>query len=132
MTNRTRRPLKTLLAHSSGASASEFALVVPLILAFLFGTIEFGRFMWTRNSLQTAVESAARCAALDTPQCNTVALTQAYAVNAAMGVNVVASAFTVATEACGSAVTATYQFTSITPLIPLNATINTRACRGFN
>ncbi len=122
---------KTFMARESGATAAEFALVVPIILAFLFGTMEFGRFMWTRNSLQTAVEAAARCSSLEAPQCGSVALTKAYAVASAMGVNVDTTAFTVNTETCGRVVTATYQFTSITPLIPLNATINARACRGL-
>lgn len=122
---------RALITQNRGAIAAEFALVVPLLLAFIFGTIEFGRFMWMRNSLQTAAEAAARCSALNSALCTTSADTQSYAVNSAMGVTVPPSTFAVSTEACGRVVTATYQFASITPLVPLNATISARACRSL-
>lgn len=121
----------SLLRENGGSMAAEFALVVPLLLALLFGTTEFGRFMWMRNSLQSGVEAASRCSALDIAPCTTTAGTQAYAVQKSMGVNVPPATFTVSTEACGRVVTASYPFASITPLIPLNATISARACRSL-
>lgn len=125
-----RFPLRALLIQNCGAIAAEFALVVPLLLVFSFGSIEFGRFMWMRNSLQTAAEAAARCSALNNPLCTTTAGTQAYAVSKAMGVSVPASTFAVSTATCGRVVTATYQFSTITPLVPISATITARACRS--
>jgi Flp pilus assembly protein TadG len=133
-------PLKRLLfpktwkgaADQNGATAAEFALVVPVFLTMVFGSIEVGRFMWIRSSLQTAVETAARCSALNSPSCSTIAATQTYAAQVAMGASVPSSAFTVATEACGRVVTASYNFTPITPLVPLDATITARSCRSVS
>ncbi|MBI5163715.1 MAG: pilus assembly protein [Magnetospirillum sp.] len=45
-----------------GSTAVEFALLMPVFLAFILGVIEFGRAMWTRSVMQFAVEQAARYA----------------------------------------------------------------------
>jgi Flp pilus assembly protein TadG len=47
---------------NSGASAVEFALAAPFLFLLLFAIIEFGRAWWAKNSLQYAVERAARYA----------------------------------------------------------------------
>lgn len=46
----------------SGQSLAEFALVLPLLLLMLLGIFEFGRFYYTRLTLQHAVREAARYA----------------------------------------------------------------------
>ncbi len=46
----------------SGQALVEFALVMPLILFLFFGVFEFGRFYFTRLTLQHAVAEAARFA----------------------------------------------------------------------
>lgn len=43
-----------------GAVAVEFALVVPIFLVLLFGTIEFGRLIYLWNTVQEVSRSAAR------------------------------------------------------------------------
>ena len=43
-----------------GASAVEFALVLPLLLALLFGTIEFGLLMYDKAMLTNACREGAR------------------------------------------------------------------------
>ena len=40
----------------------EFALVIPIVLFLLFGVFEFGRYYYTRISMQHAVSEAARFA----------------------------------------------------------------------
>lgn len=45
-----------------GASAAEFALVLPVLLLFLFGIIDIGRLMWTLNSAEKATQMGARAA----------------------------------------------------------------------
>jgi Flp pilus assembly protein TadG len=52
--------LKRLWRASSGSAAVEFALILPVMLLFTFGTFEFGRYFWTQNALQYAVEQTAR------------------------------------------------------------------------
>lgn len=126
-----RTGFMALAADRRGTTAAEFALIVPAFVAMVFGSIELGRFMWIRNSLQTAVEAAARCSAISAPACTTSAATRDYAVLMASVGDVTASAFTVTTDACGRTVTASYNFTAITPLVPLNATITAKSCRAL-
>ncbi len=56
-----RRRGSSLLSHTGGASAVEFALVITPLLLLLFGAIEFGRLLWTRQAIQSVVASTARC-----------------------------------------------------------------------
>lgn len=119
-----------LLADRSGAIAAEFAIVVPILLLLTFSIIEFGRVMWTRNVLQSAVEDAARCSALSRPECDTVAELQSYAVSKSAGLPVPAEAFEIDTAACGTRVVATYSFAAIVPIIPLDFDVDARACRA--
>ena len=46
----------------SGASAVEFALVLPLLLLFLFGIIDAGRYLWEVNKAEKATHYGARMA----------------------------------------------------------------------
>ena len=43
-----------------GAVAIEFALGLPIFLAMIYGVFEFGRIFWTQNTMEFAVEEAAR------------------------------------------------------------------------
>lgn len=51
-----------LLRDRSAGSAAEFALVLPLLLLFLFGMIDAGRWMWTYNRAEKATQMGARLA----------------------------------------------------------------------
>ena len=47
-------------ARRRGAALLEFVLVLPLLLAITFGTIEYGYAMYVKNTLQGAAREAAR------------------------------------------------------------------------
>jgi hypothetical protein len=56
------RTWKCLIRSTSGTSAVEFALVLPLFLVLLLGTIDAGRFLWEYNEAEKATQVGARVA----------------------------------------------------------------------
>src|ERR1700675_3482302 len=74
------------ISDISGAAAVEFAMILWPLMLLLLGTVDGGRMLWTQNSLQYAVEQAARCAAVNsTTTCSTAAQIQSYAATMAYG-----------------------------------------------
>ncbi|BCJ92406.1 hypothetical protein IZ6_31410 [Terrihabitans soli] len=57
----TLRLIKRFARDRRGASAVEFALVLLPFLVFVFGVMEFGRAMWTREALESVASAGARC-----------------------------------------------------------------------
>ncbi len=49
-----------LLKSQKGATAVEFAIILPLLLLLLFGIIEFSLFLFNRHVITNAVREAAR------------------------------------------------------------------------
>ena len=125
---------RRLARDRDGATAIEFALVAPLILAFTFGIIEVGHLMWTLGALNMAVEDAARCVSVSnvpTPPatlCDTQTHMQTYAVSRVWGMTVPASTFTLTTPSCGYLISASYPYTPIVGYIPMSLTITASAC----
>jgi Flp pilus assembly protein TadG len=54
--------LSTLRKSDAGSSSAEFSLVLPLLLLFIFGIIDAGRFMWEYNEAAKATQVGARVA----------------------------------------------------------------------
>jgi len=54
--------LVRLARDRRGASAAEFALVLPLLILFLLGIIDVGRLMWTFNQAEKATQVGVRAA----------------------------------------------------------------------
>jgi len=60
-----RHRLQRLVRDRSGSAMIEFAFALPILLLMVLGCIEFGRYYWIRNTLELAVEDAARFATLN-------------------------------------------------------------------
>jgi len=54
--------LSRLVRDRTASTASEFTLVLPLAILFLFGIIDVGRLMWTWNRAELATQWGARYA----------------------------------------------------------------------
>src|SRR5258708_4757780 len=118
-----------LWRSSGGTSAIEMAVLLPVLLTFLYGICEFGRALWTQSALEYAVEAAARCAALATASCNDTSSTQTYAASQVNGLTIPSSEFTVSTPSCGTKVSVTHAFDLAVPnLIPWNMTLSAQSC----
>ena len=54
--------MRRLLLNRNGSSAAEFALVLPLLLLFLLGILDCGRYLWEVNKAEKATQVGARVA----------------------------------------------------------------------
>jgi Flp pilus assembly protein TadG len=109
-TGRTR-----LWACDRGATAVEFAMVLPPLVMLMMGTISACLLLFSATSLHHAVEQAARCYSVNATQCGSASAAQTYAKNSYRGLN--KPQFTASTPACGHQVAATVS-------IALNAAIH--------
>lgn len=57
-----KRPIGRLVKSCRGATAAEFAMVLPVAIIFLLGIIDVGRLMWTWNQAEKATQMGARFA----------------------------------------------------------------------
>ena len=55
-----RRRLSQLCRDQRGAAAVEFAMIAPAFFALLLGIVDVGRYMWTLNTMQYAIDDAVR------------------------------------------------------------------------
>ncbi|MBB3764690.1 TadE/TadG family type IV pilus assembly protein [Sphingomicrobium lutaoense] len=59
--------IHALLRDRNGASAAEFALLLPLLMILTLGTIDAGRYMWEVNEAKKATQYGARWAIVTDP-----------------------------------------------------------------
>jgi len=119
--------LRCCLAVRSGFSSVEFALVSMLLFAFIIGTIEIGRILWTLNALHYGAQQAARCAAVNSALCGSDSLLQSWAAGIG-GSSLPGTAFHQSSDACGIRVTATYTMQLMVPYVNINPTLHATAC----
>jgi len=120
------RNLAQLLRRDErGTAALEFALVAPILIALLIGTITLCIGLFLIGSLHYAVEEGARCASVKTTICSDATTTIAYAQNHYFGPNL-SPIFTYAAAACGKSVSASISYSMnvgfSTYTIPISAT----------
>jgi Flp pilus assembly protein TadG len=84
-----RNLLKSIYRNKEATTAVEFAIVAPLFILLVFGTIGLAFVLYLVASLHFAVEDGARCAAVrSTWQCMDSTSTIAYTQSRYMGPNV--------------------------------------------
>src|SRR5919201_6346799 len=57
----------SFIRSERGAAIVEFAIVLPLLLLFIFGIIDFGRALYMKNNLTLAAREGARIASVQGP-----------------------------------------------------------------
>ena len=62
-----------LLANANGASAAEFALVLPVFMLLIFGTFQISLLMFSYNRMTSAANAATRAMAVCTYSSSTAA-----------------------------------------------------------
>jgi Flp pilus assembly protein TadG len=120
-----RNLVKSLRLNDQGTTAVEFAIVAPVLIALLVGTIALCVGLFLIGSLHYAVEEGARCASVKTTICSDAATTVTYAQNHYFGPNV-SPTFTYAAAACGNSVSASINYSMNvgfkTFVVPISAT----------
>jgi Flp pilus assembly protein TadG len=120
-----RNLLKSLRHDQQGTTAVEFAIIAPVFISLLIGTMALCLALFLVGSLHFAVEDGARCASVKTTICTDATSTIAYTQSRYMGPNV-SPTFTYAAAACGNSVTASISYLMDvgfkTFVIPISAT----------
>lgn len=58
--------LALILRRNEASTSAEFALVLPILILFLLGIIDVGRYMWMLNQVEKATQMGARMAVATT------------------------------------------------------------------
>ena len=116
---------RALWRDRRGTTAVEFAIVAPVFIAMLVGTITVSIGLFLIGSLHFAVEEGARCASVKTTICSDAATTVAYTQSHYYGPNI-SPTFTYATATCGKSMSASVNYAMNvgfrTFTIPISAT----------
>ena len=119
--------LHRLGADRRGATAVEFAFILPVLVMLLFGVISSSQLGGALSGMHYAVEEAARCSAVNKVACGTATATQAFAADKYNGPGPTPQ-FASSAVGCGHTVTATMTFTLELALTRLNVPLSATAC----
>lgn len=116
--------MQKFLASRRGATAVEFALVIPIVLIMVAGIFEMGRAMWIKATMQFVVEETTRYAIVNSAATDAQLITVATGYLNDSGLDITLTWATPFTEVVGTItyidVTATYAFSAVIPLVPLS------------
>jgi len=126
-----RRMTLGLWRHREGNAAVEFALLLPVVAAFMLGIVELGRMFYHRSTLEHAVEETGRYA-MAHAEAGQSELTRVLQERAAVALRADAIAVSFERAAIGGirylTITATFNFAFITRVIPYGPiTLQSRA-----
>ncbi|HUR02682.1 MAG TPA: TadE family protein [Nonomuraea sp.] len=107
--SRPSRVLRRFRRDRRGATAIEFAMILPIFCMLVLGIVNGAQLANTVSSMNYAVQEAARCSAVNKTVCDSASATRAYAVTKYLG-PAVGPVFVSSTAGCGHTVTATATF----------------------
>lgn len=124
------RGIAALLRDASAAAAAEFALVVPVFLMLVFGTISGAMAMSAVTQVHYAAERSARCLATDVGGNCTKGAIDTYAKGFYNGPTLTGLAFSSPNTdpTCGKQVTGTGSYAIVTGFSSTAVTISATAC----
>lgn len=102
-----------------GATAVEFAMVAPVFIILVVGTIELSRAMWIKATMQFAAEETSRYAIVNTSASSSTLETYAQDVVTTYGVDSTNMTFTATVSASTVTIDITYTFSSLVPLVAI-------------
>ena len=117
-----------VLKDSRGTSAIEFAILGPVFIGLMIGTIYMCMLLFVVGSLHYAVEEAARCSSVKTTVCSDSPTTIAYARSNFNGSSIITPTFSYSTPACGHSVTASATYNLDFGLANIAVPVSAAAC----
>jgi Flp pilus assembly protein TadG len=117
----------TLRTNQTGASAVEFALIIPVFIVMLMGGFYTAFAAFTVSNMNHAVEAGARCASVNKTVCSSATATVAFTQTRFLALGTTPT-FVASTAACGQKVTGTVNFLLETGISKLNMPLSAQAC----
>ena len=78
--------MRRYLANEAGGSSLDMALSLPVYILMILGIFAIAFTLWVENGIQHAATAAARCAVVDTAECDTTTTIKNAAVGWSYGV----------------------------------------------
>jgi Flp pilus assembly protein TadG len=125
--SRKLRPLRGFLADRRGATAVEYAFILPVFVMMIFGVIGVSQLAGAMSSMHYAVEEASRCFAVNKTTCGTPTTAAAYANAKYLGPDV-GVVFVATNTGCGFTVSATATYTLQLAVSTLDVPLSAAAC----
>lgn len=97
----------------------EFALIAPVFLILVMGTIELSRAMWIKATMQFAAEETSRYAIVNTSASSATLQTYATNVMTTYGVDTTGVSVVASSTSTTVTITITFTFSSIVPLLSI-------------
>ena len=126
--DRIARVARVVRREDSGATAAEFALVVPTFLLLVFGTINAGMAMAAVTQVHFAAQKAARCLSTDVTASCTASNIDTIAKGYYDGPGMTSLSFSATAPSCGNQVTGTGSYELVTGFSSTAITISANAC----
>jgi Flp pilus assembly protein TadG len=119
--------LRKFCQDRAGATAAEFALVLPVFGALTIGAINLCMVVYANSRMQFAVDDAARCLSVKTTICTGIASAQSHAA-AMFGFSGLNPSFTASQGPCGSQVVGTVTYPLMAVVTTVSVPISASSC----